>query len=234
MRISCTKTQFNRSLLSLVSISTSIFDYVLNLISSLGYLGIFTLMVMDSATLPVPSEVVLPFAGYLVYQGHIEFWPAVVVASVGSLAGTLVDYAIGFYLGRAAILRYGRIVHLNEGHLKTTEKWFNRYGNITVLLARFVPLIRTLVAFPAGIAEMNIGKFVLYSFVGIFAWDAILIYIGEVAGQNSTSIINTLQKYFVPIGIAAIVIIALLVLFRSRGRKNVSSPSLESGKVGKQ
>src|SRR5713226_3520662 len=166
-------------------------------------------MVMESATLPVPSEVVLPLAGYWVYKGQIDFWPAVVVASLGSLVGTSIDFGIGYYLGRQAILRYGRWVRLNEHHLERGESWFTKYGNPAVLLARFVPLVRTVIAFPAGIAKMSVRKFLAFSTLGIVAWDIILIYLGEVAGQNSTLIINSLQSAFVPIEIAAVIILLL-------------------------
>jgi len=168
-------------------------------------------MVAESATLPVPSEVVLPLAGFLVYQGQFNFAVVVIVASIGSLIGTLIDYGIGFYLGRAAILRYGRVVRLNENHLKTTERWFAKHGEMIVLLARFVPLIRTLVAFPAGIAEMKMWKFISFSIIGIVVWDAILTYLGYLFGQNYQSIINALSNAFTPIEVAA-VIVAILVL----------------------
>ncbi|MDA4114423.1 MAG: DedA family protein [Thaumarchaeota archaeon] len=184
-------------------------------------------MAMESATLPIPSEVVLPLAGYyLVYLGHFNFWLVVIAASIGSLLGTLIDYAIGYYLGRAAILRYGRIIRLNEGNLKTAEGWFARHGSVTVLLARFVPLLRTLIAFPAGIAEMNLAKFVGYSIVGIFAWDAILIYVGVVSGQNYAAIVSALQTYFLPIEILAVLVIVVVLLFswrRSKGKAKVST-----------
>ncbi len=195
----------------MTSITDALFNFATHTLQSSGYLGVFALMIMESATLPIPSEVVLPFAGYLVYTGQFDFTIAVMVASVGSLIGTLIDYAIGYYLGRGAILRYGAYIRLNESHLKTAESWFSRYGNITVLLARFVPLIRTLVAFPAGIAEMNLWKFVGYSIVGIIIWDAFLIYLGEQAGRNSGLIIDTLRNDFTPIEIASVVIAAIVL-----------------------
>ena len=145
-------------------------------------------------------------------------WVVVIVASIGSLIGTLIDYSIGYYLGRAAILRYGRIVRLNENHLKTTEKWFTKHGELTVLLARFVPLIRTLVAFPAGIAEMKMWKFVTFSIIGIVIWDAILTYLGVLFGQNYTSIVSTLSNAFNLVEILAVVI-AVIVLFLWLRRK---------------
>ncbi|MGI0084637.1 MAG: DedA family protein [Nitrososphaerales archaeon] len=194
-----------------MSFLDSIFQFPQTFLEQTGYLGIFFLMFLESATLPVPSEVVLPLAGYLVYQGSIEFWTAVIVASVGSLVGTSVDFAIGYYLGRPAVIRYGKTLRISEKHLLQSERWFAKYGPITVLLARFVPLIRTLVAFPAGIAEMKIPKFLAYSFVGIFLWDAVLIYLGVRVGANVSQITSTLQKYFLPVEVAAVVIVGVVL-----------------------
>ena len=197
---------------------TSLTDFVYNLATSLGYPGIFLLMVMESATLPVPSEIVLPLGGYLVYTGQLEFWSVVVVATLGSLVGTMIDYGIGYYLGRPAVLRYGRVVRFSHKRLETTERWFSWHGNRVVLLARFVPLLRTLIAFPAGIVRMDPKRFIAYSAVGIFVWDVALVYLGVVAGQNSKTIGTVLQSYFLPLGIAAIVIVAI-VAYRSLTRK---------------
>ena len=188
-----------------------IFNTIVNLLNQTGYLGIFVLMVMESATLPIPSEVVLPLGGYLVSQGRLEFWSTVAVATAGSLVGTMVDYGIGYYLGRPAVLRYGRIVRFSEKRLGTTERWFGSHGKSVVLLARFVPLLRTLIAFPAGLVQMDVKRFLVYSAVGILVWDIALVYLGYIAGQNSTAIATTLQGYFLPLGLAAIVIAGILV-----------------------
>lgn len=203
-------------LLSL-SISSQIFNLAVSVVDKFGYAGIFALMVFESATLPIPSEVVLPLAGYLVFLGQMNFWVAVVVASVGSVIGTTIDYFIGYYLGRAAILRYGKYARINESHLITSEKWFNKFGGeVTVLLARFVPLIRTLVAFPAGIAEMKFWKFLAFSAIGIFVWDFALVYVGFVGGQNSSKIMSTLSSAFSVIDVIVIVAIILLIAFLVR------------------
>jgi membrane protein DedA with SNARE-associated domain len=191
-------------------ITNLIFDTILNLLNQTGYLGIFLLMVMESATLPVPSEVVLPLGGYLVFQGRLEFWSTVAVATLGSMVGTTVDFGIGYYLGRPAVLRYGRIVRFSEKRLETTEKWFGTHGRSVVLLARFVPLLRTLIAFPAGIVRMDVKRFLVFSAVGILVWDIALVYLGVLAGQNSTTIATTLQAYFLPLGVAALVIAGIL------------------------
>ncbi len=209
-----------------MSIFQVLFNFAVAFLNSTGYAGVFALMVLESATLPVPSEVVLPLAGYLVYLGTLNFWLAVIVASVGSLVGTMIDFAIGYYLGRAVVLRYGRKIRLNENHLLTSEKWFGKYGSIVVLLARFVPLIRTLVAFPAGAAKMNVAKFLAYSAVGIFAWDAILIYIGYQAGKNWSAMAQNLYSAFGPVEIVALIVAVVVLswyLLRGRNSKEGSS-----------
>jgi len=201
-----------------LTVTELILNTIVNLLDQTGYLGIFLLMVAESATLPVPSEVVLPLGGYLVSQGRLEFWSTVAVATIGSMVGTMVDFSIGYYLGRPAVLRYGRIVRFSEKRLGTTEKWFTVHGRSVVLLARFVPLLRTLIAFPAGIVRMDVKRFLVYSAVGILVWDIALVYLGVLAGQNSAAIANTLQAYFLPLGVAALVIAGVLVYreFRSQ------------------
>jgi membrane protein DedA with SNARE-associated domain len=199
-----------------LSLSSAIFNFTISLVEKSGYAGVFALMVAESATLPIPSELVLPLAGYLVFLGQLNFVTVVIIASIGSLIGTLIDYFIGYYLGRAAILRYGRFVRLNENHLKTTERWFEKHGEIIVLLARFIPLIRTLVAFPAGLAEMKLWKFVSFSIVGIVIWDAVLTYVGYFFGKNYGTIASALSSAFTPIEIAAVIIAILAVVLWTR------------------
>src|SRR6266704_5944495 len=191
---------------------TDLITLLVDAFAQLGYPGIFVLMVMESATLPVPSEVVLPLGGYLVYQRRLEFWSVVAVATLGSLIGTMFDYGIGYYLGRPAVLRYGRIVRFSEKRLELTERWFSTHGTNVVLLSRFVPLLRTLIAFPAGIVRMEVKRFLVYSAVGILVWDIALVSLGDLAGQNSTAIANTLQAYFLPLGVVVLVIAGILVL----------------------
>jgi membrane protein DedA with SNARE-associated domain len=199
-----------------LSLNDAIFNLALNLLSQWGYAGVFLLMTLEGATLPVPSEIILPLTGFLVYKHTLEFWPAVAVASLGGLLGTIIDFSIGYYLGRPAVLRFGRKIRLREHHLITAEGWFAKYGNVAVLLARFVPLLRTVIAFPAGIAKMKIGKFLAYSTIGIVIWDIILIYLGVLAGQNASSIISTLDAVLPLIGYTAIAGLILALLFFSR------------------
>ncbi|HZY94849.1 MAG TPA: DedA family protein [Candidatus Bathyarchaeia archaeon] len=201
-----------------MSLGSLVFDFAVGLMGQFGYTGVFLLMVMESATLPVPSEVVLPLAGYLVYKGTFEFWTAVIVATLGSLVGTMIDYSIGFYLGRPAVLRYGRLVGIGERHFMTTEGWFRKRGKIIVLLARFVPLVRTLISFPAGIVKMDVKQFLVYSAIGIFIWDVALVYVGYVAGQNSAAISAFLESIFLPLGLA-VALILIMQAYRSVRKK---------------
>jgi len=212
-----------------LSLNDTIFNIALNLLSQWGYTGVFLLMTLEGATLPVPSEIVLPLTGYLVYQGRLEFWTAVAAATLGSLAGTIADFGVGYYLGRPAVLRFGRNIRLREHHLMIAEGWFAKYGNAAVLLARFVPLLRTVIAFPAGIAKMKIGKFLAYSTVGIVTWDIVLIYLGVLAGQNASSIIGTLDAVLPLIGYAAIAGLILVLLFFSRKARKKETP--DTGKL---
>jgi membrane protein DedA with SNARE-associated domain len=209
-----------------LSLNDTIFTIVLNLLSQWGYAGVFVLMTLEGATLPVPSEIILPLTGFLVYNHTLDFWPAVAVASLGGLLGTMIDFSIGYYLGRPAVLRYGRKIRLSERHLMFAEGWFGKHGSAAVLFARFVPLLRTLIAFPAGVAKMKIGRFLAFSTVGIVIWDIILIYLGVLAGQNYNSIVNSLDATLPLIGYAALggVVLALLLLARKSQRRDNPDP----------
>ncbi len=200
------------------------FNFAASLLSKAGYGGVFSLMFLESATLPVPSEVVLPLTGYLIFSGQMSFWPAVLAATAGSLLGTLLDYGLGFWLGKPVILRYGKYIRLDERMLETTEKWFASHGTLVVLFARFVPLLRTLVAFPAGFARMNPVKFLVWSLGGVLVWDIVLIYLGERFSQSVTALSQNLYGAFAYIEIAvAIVIVLTLVLYIIRSQSPYAS-----------
>jgi membrane protein DedA with SNARE-associated domain len=210
-----------------LSLNDTIFTIAVKLLSQWGYAGVFLLMTLEGATLPVPSEIILPVTGFLVYNHTLDFWPAVAVASLGGLLGTMIDFSIGFYLGRTAVLRYGRKIRVSERHLMIVEGWFAKHGSAAVLFARFVPLLRTLIAFPAGVARMRVSKFLAFSTIGIVTWDIVLIYLGVLAGQNYTSIVNALDAILPLIGYAALagVVLALLSLRRGKREKENPNPS---------
>ncbi len=197
----------------------------MSLLSQWGYAGVFLLMTLEGATLPVPSEIVLPVTGFLVYNHTLDFWPAVAVASLGGLLGTVIDFSIGYYLGRPTVLRYGRKIRLNERYLVIVEGWFAKHGSAAVLFARFVPLLRTLIAFPAGVAKMRVSKFLAFSAIGIVIWDIVLIYLGVLAGQNYSSIVNGLDATLPLIGYAALAGVVLALVFLTRRKREKENPN---------
>ena len=154
-------------------------------VSSWGYSGVFFLMLLESSSLPIPSEVVLPFAGYLVSGGQLNFWVTVLVATVAGIAGSLVDYYIG--LKGVHILSEHRVlgrVFFTKHQLGVVVRWFSRYGGAIVFLSRLVPGFRTIVSFPAGAVKMPLPKFIAYSTVGCLVWNGLLIYVGVFLGAR--------------------------------------------------
>ena len=157
---------------------------ILDWISQYGYLGIILLMALESATLPVPSEIVMPFAGFLVWEKADlgipgMTLPGVILAgTIGCTLGSIAAYAVGYYAGRPLILRYGKYVLLSERHLVQAERWFDKYGGKATLIARLLPIVRTVISLPAGISKMKFKPFVVYSFAGSLPWTALLAYVG--------------------------------------------------------
>ena len=154
-----------------------------DLMSSAGYAGLFALMVLESASLPVPSEIVLPLAGYLVSIHVMDFWTAVAVSTVASLVGALIDYYIALKLGRPFVVRAMRVFRVHEGSLDRAEKWFEKSGQWTVFAARFVPVLRTVISLPAGLFRMGLKPFVAMTVAGCLIWSIFLIYAGFLAGS---------------------------------------------------
>jgi membrane protein DedA with SNARE-associated domain len=156
-----------------------------------GYASLFSLMALESASVPIPSEVVLPLAGYFVRQGILDFWLAVVVSTVASLAGALVDYFLAIWLGRPFVVGLLRLFRLHKDVLDRAEAWFGRSAQWTVFAARFVPGLRTVISLPAGLFEMDRVRFVIMTVAGCFAWSVVLVYAGYLAGSSSTSTFAT-------------------------------------------
>jgi membrane protein DedA with SNARE-associated domain len=187
-------------------------------ISSWGYAGIFGLMLLEASSLPIPSEVVLPFAGYLVSQGQLNLWITVLVSTLAGITGSLIDYYIA--LKGMNLLAKRRILNrllFNEAQLKRVEGWFKRYGALTVFLSRMVPGFRTLVSFPAGAVKMALPKFIAYTTAGCLVWNIILIYIGVYLGANWREVAGV--SHYIIIGFAAAFLVALIVFLIRRKKK---------------
>jgi membrane protein DedA with SNARE-associated domain len=168
----------------LSSILGQIALFCISIISSIGYLGVFLLMVMESMIFPVPSELVMPFAGFLISGGEMSFTLVILFATLGSLVGSLLSYFLGRYGGKRFVLRYGKYFLLNEEHLINAEKWFSKKGDLTIFIGRFIPLVRHVISIPAGVGKMDIKKFMIYTVIGAGMWNAFLAYVGFVLGNN--------------------------------------------------
>jgi membrane protein DedA with SNARE-associated domain len=160
-----------------------LFIWISNFISAVGYFGVFILMIMESMVFPVPSEAVMPFAGYLASTGRFSFIWVLTVATIGTLIGSLISYYIGLK-GEHLIRKYHKILLLNEHDLDYTNKFFIKNGSKTIFIARFIPVIRHLISIPAGIGKMNLKKFIAYTLFGGLIWNFILIYLGYKIGEN--------------------------------------------------
>lgn len=201
---------------------------ILDWIKDYGYLGIVLLMALESATLPVPSEIVMPFAGFLAYSdpSHLNIYLVILAGAIGCTLGSIAAYAVGFYAGRPLILRYGKYVFLREKHLVSAEKWFAKYGDKATFIARLLPVVRTVISLPAGIAKMNFRKFVLYSFIGSVPWTAMLALIGYWLGANWREVEGVFRELDVVVILAGIAVIVWYVV-RARRKRDQKQPSAQ-------
>jgi len=167
-----------------MSLIEPIIEFCVHFIGQTGYAGIIILMAMESTALPIPNEAVMPFAGFLVYEGKLNMLAVILAGAAGSVIGALFSYYLGKFFGRTFILKYGRYILITEKHFTTTENFFQKHGEKAIFISRFIPVVRHLISFPAGIANMDIKKFSLYTFVGSFIWCGILAYLGYVLNQN--------------------------------------------------
>jgi membrane protein DedA with SNARE-associated domain len=159
-------------------------SFIVATISAMGYSGIVLLMAIESACIPLPSEIIMPFSGYLVSRGEMTLWGVSVAGAFGCVVGSLVAYWAGMYGGRPFIERYGRYILLSRHDLDIADRWFAKYGEIIVFVSRLLPAIRTFIAFPAGVARMNLTRFCIYTFAGSLPWCLGLAYVGQKLGEQ--------------------------------------------------
>ena len=166
--------------------------WIMSVISTMGYGGIVLLMAIESACIPLPSEIIMPFAGYLVFKGEMVLWVVAFMGALGCVLGSIPAYYVGKTGGRQLAEKYGRFVLISKKDLKMADDWFKNYGEIIIFIGRLLPAVRTFIALPAGIARMNMTKFIIYTFVGSFIWCWALAYTGMVFGEHW----DTLKVYF--------------------------------------
>ncbi len=153
-------------------------------ISAIGYSGIFLLMLLDGAMTPVPSELIMPFSGFLVSTGKLSLFWVVTIGALGNTAGAIISYAIGYYGGRPFIHKYGKYVFIKEAEIRRAEDFFQRWGAFAIVISRNLPFLRMFISLPAGIAEMNFPRFVFDTFFGSIPWCLALTYLGFILGNN--------------------------------------------------
>jgi membrane protein DedA with SNARE-associated domain len=208
----------------------SVTDVVLNpvinaateFISSAGYPAIFALMALESACIPIPSEAIMLFAGFAVSKGELTMAGIVIAGVLGNLVGSLAGYAIGYY-GRTDLLERNRLFHVSPARLRQTEGWFERYGDVTVFFSRMLPLVRTFVSVPAGVARMRLGRFALLTTLGSIPWVLALALIGKGVGQNWESWRHNLG--YLDYVVAAAVVVVGIVWWLLKRRDSDARPA---------
>ncbi len=197
----------------------TLIQWLLNTIGAMGYPGILLLMAMESSVIPVPSELVMPPAGYLAYQGKMNMVAAILCGTAGSLIGAYVNYFVSHYLGRPLILKYGKYVLIPPDKFERVERFFLQHGEISTFIGRLLPVIRHLISIPAGVAGMNHLKFSLYTLLGAGIWCTILTLIGYAIGENQELIMQYSHKALLWVVLFSA---ALVVAYIWRQRNNRS------------
>ena len=200
-----------------------VIPFLNDLYGAFGYLGVMVAMAIESAMIPLPSELILPYAGFLVSDPtQIEpltgapwnFWLVVVFATVGNTLGSLVAYAIGAFGGRPFLERYGKYLLIRPHEIEVGEAFFQKHGNATVFVGRLLPIVRTFISFPAGVARMPLIPFIAYSTAGAFLWSMLLVYAGMVLGANWLAIRHALQPFDMLIAVAVVLFFVGLLWWR--------------------
>jgi membrane protein DedA with SNARE-associated domain len=165
-------------------IITVIALWIMSVISTMGYGGIVLLMAIESACIPLPSEIIMPFAGFLVFKGEMTLWWVAFAGAIGCVVGSIPAYYVGMFGGRPLAEKYGKYVLISKKDLDMADHWFDKHGDIIIFIARLLPAVRTFIAFPAGVAKMNMPKFIIYTFVGSLIWCWVLAYAGMKFGEH--------------------------------------------------
>jgi membrane protein DedA with SNARE-associated domain len=197
--------------------------FIIYVISVAGYPGIVLLMAIESACIPLPSEVIMPFSGYLVFTGRFNLWWVAVAGALGCNVGSIAAYWVGYYGGRPLVERYGRYVLVSRHDLEMADRWFKHYGQATVFFARLLPVIRTFIALPAGVMRMDFLKFNVYTFLGSLPWCLALAWAGLKLGEHWQSLRGYFHRFDVVIGLAIAAGVAWFLWSHLRNRTGNNS-----------
>ncbi len=195
--------------------------FIIATISSMGYLGIILAMALESACIPLPSEVIMPFSGYLVSQGRFSLLGVAVAGALGCSLGSALAYYVGAYGGRPFIERYGRYFLISRHELERADRWFERYGDKATFISRLLPVIRTFISLPAGIARMDFKRFLVYSFLGSLPWTWALAFIGMKLGEHWERVGDVIRKLDFLIVAGLIGLVAFFVWRKLVGNRSI-------------
>jgi len=184
-------------------------EHATNLIHQGGYGMVAFLMMLESMIFPVPSEGVMPFAGFLIYEGKFTFLGTIFFSTLGSIIGSLISYVAGIYGGKPFILKFGKYLLLDKHHLEATERFFGKYGDKTIFVSRFIPVVRHLISIPAGVGQMNLTKFCIYTVMGAGMWNAFLAWVGFKLRDNWEEV----MKYSSVVDIVVVGILGAVVIY---------------------
>jgi membrane protein DedA with SNARE-associated domain len=219
-------------LLILASITDPIVNVAVDVVDAIGLLGVFVLMVLESACIPVPSEATMLFAGFNVSDGQYSLFAAVAVGSFANLVGSWIAYAVGYY-GRIDVLeKHGKKLHIKKSHLEQADRWFEKHGDATVFFTRMLPIIRTFISLPAGVARMPFWRFTVFTLLGCIPWVFMLTFIGKEAGDNWETWKDNLHYVDYAVAAAIVVAIVYLVVKWRRGKSDAGTNTSASGEPG--
>jgi membrane protein DedA with SNARE-associated domain len=194
----------------------SLVNMVIFVMDKVGYLGVFLFMALESACIPIPSEAILPFGGYLSYIGRLSIIPTILIGTLGGTFGSILAYYLGKIGGRPLVEKYASTLHLSKSSLEKSDEYFSKYGEKIVFYSRLLPIVRTFISLPAGISNMNLKKFISYTFFGSLIWSILLGYAGYYMGQNWVII----RSWFHYADIAMVIVIVVLIGYKiTRMRK---------------
>ena len=201
-------------------------EIIINLMNQFGYIGIFLLIAIENIFPPIPSEVILTFGGYMTTYSNLNVPLVILSATLGSLLGAIVLYAIGKILNKERLMKIvsgkvGKILRLKKEDIESADKWFDTKGEKCVFFCLFIPIVRSLISIPAGMSEMNIPKFLIYTTIGSLIWNSVLVVVGSIVGKNWENIVNIFDTYSTITLILLIIIFILFVVwfYKKRAKK---------------
>ena len=210
----------------MASLTDPLVNAAVDVVDAMGLPGVFLLMVLESACIPVPSEATMLFAGFNVSNGEYSLFAAVAVGSVANLVGSWIAYGVGYY-GRVDILeKHGKKLHIKKGHLEWADRWFERHGDATVFFTRMLPIIRTFISLPAGVAKMPFWRFTLLTTAGCIPWVFLLTFIGKQAGDNWERWKDNL--HYVDYAVLAAIVLGVIWLLVRRRRASGGEPAADA------